>query len=209
MAGIRPNGETVIKDGILVDEPEFRVRAVTLEHGIPVIAYAFEPAPQINVLEEKLSERGLQPGPWLTRLKQLLIEQRLDEYLSLPDGTSETVGALAAILTLTTPGSKIVYATDLADTPHNRDQLTLLARQAHTLFCESPFMQKDATHARRTGHLTTTACAEIANSASVRHLIPFHFSRRYEGTSWQVYNEIAANCPHIVIPATSDSANHE
>ncbi|MEW8534257.1 MAG: Clp1/GlmU family protein [Candidatus Thiodiazotropha endolucinida] len=208
-AGIRPDGETVIENGIVLDEPGFRVRAVTLEHGIPVIAYAFEPVPQINVLEERLSERGLQPGPWLTRLKQLLIEQRLDESLSLPDGTSETIGALAAALTLTTPGSKIVYATDLADTPHNRDRLTQLAGQAHTLFCESPFMQKDAAQARRTGHLTTTACAEIANSAAVRHLIPFHFSRRYEGTSWQVYNEIAADCPHVVIPATSDSASRE
>ncbi|MET0107909.1 MAG: hypothetical protein ABW084_03340 [Candidatus Thiodiazotropha sp.] len=208
-AGIRPDGETAIENGIVVDEPGFRVRAVTLEHGIPVIAYAFEPMPQVNVLEGKLSERGLQPGPWLTRLKQLMIEQRPDEYLSLPDGTSETVGALAAALTQTTPGCKIVYATDLADTPRNRARLTLLAGQEHTLFCESPFMQQDAAQARRTGHLTTTACAEIANSAAVRHLIPFHFSRRYEDTSWRVYDEIAANCPHVVIPAATDGAHRE
>jgi ribonuclease BN (tRNA processing enzyme)/energy-coupling factor transporter ATP-binding protein EcfA2 len=193
-------GEIQVKDGILLDEAQFQMRAITLDHGIPVLAYAYEPVQQIKVRKERLKQRGLDPGPWLTELKQCLAGQQLDQRIELPNGNRACVSELAADLTLTSPGSKLVYATDLADTRDNRERLAGLAKEAHTLFCESPFMQKDAVQAQRTGHLTTRACAEIASRARVRHLIPFHFSRRYEDTPLQVYDEIAAGCPQLVMP---------
>jgi ribonuclease BN (tRNA processing enzyme) len=195
--------ELQVKDGIVLNEARFQIRALTLDHGIPVLAYAYEPVLQINVRKERLSQRDLAPGPWLTELKQRIAAQQPDHLIALPNGSSERVSTLAADLTLTTPGSKIVYATDLADTRDNRERLTELAKEAHTLFCESPFMQKDAPQAQRTGHLTTTACAEIASRARVRHLIPFHFSRRYEDAPMQVYDEIATACPQLVIPSST------
>ncbi len=200
--GLKARGMMPVEEGIVLDEDAFRVRAVALDHGIPVIAYAFEPVLQINIRKERLHARGLEAGPWLTELKQRILTRQMDSHLSLPDGQCETVRRLAEELTLITPGSKIVYATDLADTTGNRDRLVALANGAHTLFCESPFMQKDASQAQRTGHLTTTACAEIATRACVSHLIPFHFSRRYEDAPWQVYDEIAADCSHLVIPSS-------
>jgi ribonuclease BN (tRNA processing enzyme) len=193
--------EIRVNEGIVLDEPQFQMRALTLDHGIPVLAYAFEPVLQINVRKERLSQRGLEPGPWLTGLKQRIAAQQLDHRIELPNGSAESVSKLAADLTLTSPGSKIVYATDLSDTSDNRERLTALANNAHTLFCESPFMQKDTVQALRTGHLTTTACAEIASRARVRHLIPFHFSRRYEDAPLQVYDEIAMGCPQLVMPS--------
>jgi ribonuclease BN (tRNA processing enzyme) len=199
--GRQPLEEIQVKGGIVLDEPQFQIRALTLDHGIPVVAYAFEPVLQINVRKERLSQRGLAPGPWLTELKQRIASQQFDQRIELPNGSEESVSALAADITLTSPGSKIVYATDLADTRDNRERLAALAKEAHTLFCESPFMQKDAEQAQRTGHLTTTACAEIASRAQVRHLIPFHFSRRYEDAPLRVYDEIAATCPQLVMPS--------
>jgi ribonuclease BN (tRNA processing enzyme)/GTPase SAR1 family protein len=202
----RPGRQTLheidVEQGIVLNEPQFQVRAITLDHGIPVIAYAFEPTLQINVRKERLLARGWEPGPWLTELKQHIAVKQLDQSVELPDGSKQSVKALAAELTLIRPGSKIVYATDLADNNDNRERLTALAKDAHTLFCESPFMDKDATQARHTGHLTTTACGEIATLARVRHLIPFHFSRRYEETPWRVYDEIAAGCPQLVKPGS-------
>jgi ribonuclease BN (tRNA processing enzyme)/polynucleotide 5'-kinase involved in rRNA processing len=192
--------EADVEQGVVLDEPQFQVRAITLDHGIPVIAYAFEPTLQINVRKERLKTRGLEPGPWLTELKQYIAGKRLDQYIELPDGRKERTEILAAELTLITPGSKIVYATDLANSNENRKRLTTLAKDAHTLFCESPFRAKDAAQAQHTGHLTTTACGEIASLAQVRHLIPFHFSRRYEDEPWLVYDEIAAQCPQLVKP---------
>ncbi len=77
-----------------------------------------------------------------------------------------------------------------------------LARGAHTLFCESTFLEADAAQAARTAHLTTRACAEIAEAAGVARLVPFHFSRRYEKDPAPVYAEIAAACAAVVIPDT-------
>ncbi len=199
--------ESRVKHGIVLEEPRFRVRALTLDHGIPVLAFAFEPTLQINVRKERLIDRGLQPGPWLTELKERIAGRQPEHRITLPDGSTETVQRLAEELTLVSPGSKIVYATDLADSSENRERLAALAKGAHTLFCESPFMMKDQGQARRTGHLTTLACAEIAGRAGVRHLIPFHFSRRYEEAPWRVYDEIAAACPQLVMPGNATGSN--
>jgi ribonuclease BN (tRNA processing enzyme)/polynucleotide 5'-kinase involved in rRNA processing len=206
--GRQPLDEIRVKDGIVLEEAQFSIRAITLDHGIPVLAYAFEPVLQVNVRKERLCQRGLEPGPWLTELKQCIAAQRLDHRIELPNGSVDRVRELAISLTLISPSSKIVYATDLADTQKNREGLNVLAKQAHTLFCESPFMQKDAVQAQRTGHLTTTACAEIASRAQVRHLIPFHFSRRYEDAPLQVYDEIAMGCPQLVRPSGSKGCGY-
>jgi ribonuclease BN (tRNA processing enzyme) len=61
-------------------------------------------------------------------------------------------------------------------------------------------MLEDAKQAERTSHLTTRACADIANAAGVRQLIPFHFSRRYTTRLPEVYREIAGFCPVVQLP---------
>jgi ribonuclease BN (tRNA processing enzyme) len=200
----RPDYELIeevdIPDGVLLDETDFRICAVTLDHGTPVLAYSYEPARQINVRKERLEMRSLDPGPWLNELKKHIHAGEDLVRMTLPDGTEETVASLTDRLTLITPGNKLVYATDFADTPDNRQKLTTIAQGAHTLFCEATFLQQERDQAERTGHLTTTACAEIANDSRVLHLIPFHFSRRYEEDPWRIYKEIAATCPQVVMP---------
>jgi len=193
-------GEEEVRDGVLLKEADFRVRAATLDHGTPVLAYAYEPARQINIRKERLEARKLEPGSWLNELKQHLHAGEASIRISLPDGTEETVAALADELTLITPGSKLVYATDFADTPDNRRRLSAIAQGAHTLFCEATFLERESVQAGRTGHLTTRACAEVSNEAQAQYLIPFHFSRRYEDQPWRVYQEIAAVCPQVVMP---------
>ncbi len=194
-------GEAAAADGVLLDEQAFRVRAVTLDHGTPVLAFAYEPAPQVNVRRERLEARGLRPGPWLNRLKEHMRAGESGRLVTLPDGSAEPVEALAAALTLTTPGERLVYATDFADDPANRRKIVGLAQGAHTLFCEASFLETESEQARRTGHLTGRACGEIAELAGVGHLVPFHFSRRYEREPWRVYREIAAVTPRVVMPS--------
>jgi len=192
--------ETDEREGLLLAEPGFRVRAVTLDHGTPVLAFAFEPAKQINVRKERLIERQLEPGSWLNELKERLYAEEETAGITLPDGREESVASLAEDLVLISQGSKLVYATDFSDTLDNRTRLQTLAQGAHTLFCEATFLQQERNQAQHTGHLTTLACGEIANAAQVQHLIPFHFSRRYEERPWRLYQEIAAVCPQLVRP---------
>ena len=193
-------GEETINEGVLLQEAAFNVRAVTLDHRTPVLAFAYEPAQQFNVRKERLLERQLTPGPWLSALKECLYAGDVEARIALPDGGWQRVDRLAEDLIVANPGNKLVYATDFADTSDNRRKLRALARRAHTLFCESTFLQQESEQAHRTGHLTTRACGEIANEARVEHLIPFHFSRRYEEQPWRIYQEIATVCPRVVLP---------
>jgi ribonuclease BN (tRNA processing enzyme) len=193
-------GEQSAPGGILLVDSLFRVRAAVLDHRTPVLAYVLESSAEIRVRKERLTESGLRPGPWLTRLKRAIVECDDDALLELPDGGTRRVRALADDLVLVGPGEKLVYATDLADTAANRERLSALARGAHTLFCEAPFCEADAARAARTGHLTARACGEIATAAGVERLIPFHFSRRYEPDPAQIYREVRAACPRAVVP---------
>ena len=193
-------GEAEIQNGLLLTEPDFCVRAITLDHGTPVLAFAYESAQQINVRKDRLLEQQLQSGPWLEMLKKYILAGEYSVDISLPNGNTETVAKLAKELISVTHGEKLVYATDFADTVENRQKIYALAMDAHTLFCEATFLQQELKQAKRTGHLTTYACGEIANAARVQHLIPFHFSRRYENQPWRVYQEIGAVCPQLVRP---------
>lgn len=191
-AGPQPLHEVPVTAGILRDEPDLRVRAVTLDHGIPVLAFAFEQPRQYKVRKERLQARGLAPGPWLGELKRRLADGEPDASIRLPDGRSEPVAVLAKAFVLIAAGETLVYATDLADQPVNRKKLVDLARGADTLICEAGFVTADAEQAARTGHLTASACGEIAAAAGVTRLLPFHFSRRYESAPARVYAEVRA-----------------
>jgi ribonuclease Z len=199
-SGCQPLGEELAVEGILLAEPGFRVRATTLQHGVsPVLAYAFEPAPQINVRKERLQAEGLAPGPWLGELKRHIQAGENDASIRLPDGRTGTTATLADLV-LISPGKKLVYATDFSDGEANRRRLIELAHGAHTLFCEATFREADAAQAAHTAHLTTRACGEIAQQAGVARLVPFHFSRRYEDDPQPLYEEIAEYCARVAVP---------
>ena len=197
----RLHRELVVKQGVICKDLGFCIRGVILDHqGTEVVAYAFEPDRQINVRKDRLVAHGLEPGPWLGELKQQLLRGNETASIRLPDGSEASVAALAAELLLIIPGKKLVYATDLADTADNRQRLIGLAQQAHTFFCEAPFVEAETEHAMRNGHLTTGSCGEIAMQAGVARLVPFHFSRRYMADPQQVYDEVKNACPRVVIP---------
>lgn len=193
--------EITVMNGELLVETGFRIRALTLDHhGTPVIAYAFEADQQLNIRKDRLKARGLEPGPWLNELKQQLLDNNKTATIKMPDGSKAFAAALADELVLITPGKKLVYATDLADTDDNRQQLISLAQHAHTFFCESAFIEADADHATQNGHLTTRACGEIATEAGVSRLVPFHFSRRYLNKAEQLYDELNQYCSRVCLP---------
>ncbi len=198
--GIEDIGEQPVKQDVVLEEPLFRVRAIVVDHGTPVLAFAVEQPRQLNVRKERLLARALPVGPWLSELKRHILSDELEARIQLPDGRAEQAGALAADLVLITPGPKLVYATDLVASAANRERLIVLASGAHTFFCEATFLERDADQAARTGHLTARACGEIAMAAGVEHLIPFHFSRRYEDNPGRVYEEVRAVCSRVVLP---------
>jgi ribonuclease Z len=193
-----PIGTEIIAENVICNEPSFRVSAAILEHGTPCLAFAIEEAAHVNVWKSRLAEFGLPIGPWLRELKQAVIESRPDHHLlRVPtgSGTSETrempLAALSSVLTVT-PGQKIAYVTDAADTATNRTAIIRLVRNADLLFIEAAFAQADAGLAAQRSHLTTAAAGSIARDAQVRRVEPFHFSARYEGQEQRMLNEVYA-----------------
>jgi ribonuclease Z len=61
------------EDGVLRDEPTFRVRAAVLDHGIACLGFAIEEKAHVNVWKNRLAELGLAVGPWLKTLKDAVL----------------------------------------------------------------------------------------------------------------------------------------
>ncbi len=185
----RPGADTAVKPfhGLLHVEPAFEVAAVILEHSIPCLGLALAERLHVNILPAGLEALGLKPGPWLTRFKHALYsgaDPGDDFEIEPAAGSSPTclpLGELAARIARVTTGQKIVYVTDVGDTPDNRAAIVELARNADHLFIEAAFLHDDREAAALKHHLTAWQAGEIAAQAGVRRFTVFHFSPRYEG----------------------------
>jgi len=168
----------------------FEVRAALLEHHGPCVGYALSEPAHANVWKVRLQECGLETGPWLQELKRLVLAGAGDDTpVALPDGRTASLGEVRELVTIS-PGQKVAYVTDVADTPANRAAIAQLASGADLFFLESRFAAADGEQARERAHLTTTAAGEIARAAGVRRLEPFHFSPRYDGEEDRMISEV-------------------
>ncbi len=131
--------EIQIADGLIVDDPLFCVRTITLDHGTPVQAYAFESKVTLNVNNTSLKTLALDAGPWLNQLKQLIAAGDNKAMIRLPDNSNREAGELGARLLIVTPGEKLVYATDLADTRSQSHCPDRLGAQGRLFFLRSCF----------------------------------------------------------------------
>jgi ribonuclease Z len=182
--------------GVALEEPGLRVEAETLDHGIPCLAFAVQEPRRLNVRGGSLAELGLQPGRWLTRVKQAVREGLADaEELAVEDGPSPRrlpLGRLRERLLLEAPGQRVVYVTDVAFSAENQRRIVSLARGADIFFCEAVFLDADRAHATRRRHLTARQAGSLARQAGVRRLEVFHFSPRYEADPQALAREAEA-----------------
>ena len=178
-------------EGLPLDEPEFQVEAMTLDHGIPCLAFAFQEKVRINVHKARLDELALPVGPWLSEAKRAARSGE-DETVEFAPVAGERIslgqlfeaGALRRA-----PGQRIVYATDLAYDPSNVARLSRLARGADQLFIEGGFLEEDRELAASKKHLTAYQAGEIARLAGVRAAWQMHLSPRYLGREDELRKE--------------------
>lgn len=176
--------------GILVDEPGFKVRAVTLDHGIPCLAFAAEERAQINVWRNRIEEMGLKVGPWLNGFKKAILDRKPDAWLvdvAWQDARAPgrparlPLGQLKPQIMQVTQGRKIAYVVDAAFTEANKDKIVSLAQGAELLFIEATFLEEEGERALKRRHLTAHMAGTLARLAGVRRLVTFHHSPRYRG----------------------------
>lgn len=186
----RAEGESSqsVDDGLLLKEAGLQVRAMALDHGIPVLAYLLEERAQINVWRNKVEAMGLAIGPWLRAFKDATLrgadggvlidvlwrDGGLDKPAALPPGV------LKKEIMKITSGRKIAYVVDCAFTEANQEKIIWLAKGADILFIEATFLDADAEEAQMRRHLTARQAGFLARLAGVKLLVTLHYSPRYK-----------------------------
>jgi ribonuclease Z len=182
-----------ITDGLLLDEAMFSVRALTLDHKTPCLAFALQEKSHVNIWKNRLAEKGLSTGPWLRELKQAVLRGEPDATLvrvGRDDDACLPLGELKADILRIVPGQKIAYVTDVVYDEDNAARIVELARDADLLFIESTFLQQDAARAAEKYHLTAHQAGLLARKAGAKSVVPFHFSPTYSGQEEVVRKEL-------------------
>jgi len=175
------------RNGVLLDEDSFSVRAVLLDHDIPCLGFALEEKQHMNVWKNRLLELGLPTGSWLRDLKRLVRHGAPDDTpvrIHWIDHAGEhertlPVGQLRDAVLQIVPGQKIAYVVDAVYHAENARRIVELVRNADILFMETVFLTQDAERAAARFHLTARQAGTLARAAAVKRLVPLHFSPRY------------------------------
>jgi ribonuclease Z len=181
---------------VLVDTM-FTASATALNHRIPSFAYALQEQFHINVNRQKLHDAGLPVGSWLKEVKQYLWEGKPDNFRFTATLYFEhrkqdlefVLGDVRDRFLTITRGQKLAYVVDARYDAANEEKIVALARGADILYCESPYLDRDADKAQARYHLTARQAGLMARKAGVRELIVFHFSPRYTGQGQEIIRE--------------------
>jgi ribonuclease Z len=174
-------GPEMARATVLTDN-DFLIEAVSLDHGIPSLAFALKEHLRVNVWRGALDELRLPVGPWLNEAKQAVrAGAPPDTVIAVPGARSISLGELMEKALRIGPGQRVAYVTDAAYTESNAVKVVKLAQKADQLFIEAVFLDDDASLAQATRHLTAGQAGHLAGLAGAQHVTPFHHSARYIG----------------------------
>lgn len=199
---IRRLGSLQLKNNLILQEPLFKVKALTVSHGIPVVCYSIEEEFHININKVELEKSGFHTGQWLGELKKLIKKYYYYDparILSLKN-PSDTVKIntpkgqfkieqLFHILKIT-KGEKISYVMDVSPAEENIQKIIDFVKGSDILFCEAYFLSKDKDRAIERNHLTADITGKIARQAEVQELVILHISPKYIDNPEEVYREV-------------------
>lgn len=175
---------TILKDDLLT------VSSTLLDHKVPCAAYALSERLHVNINRDALEKAALPTGSWLRTLKaKIRAGDGDDSEVEIPGVGRRSLGELRSAVVSVRAGQKIAYVVDSAFHPENVRRIIELARDADLLFCEAPFLKRDAERARSTSHLTAQQAGWLARQARAKRLQVFHFSPRYEHERLALFQE--------------------
>ena len=173
--------------GSVLDNELFSVQAVVLEHDVPSLGFSVKEKIHINIDKARLTERGLDVGPWLNTLKEGIRNKKFHETLDTGKGRYR-ISDLKDIYVIT-EGQKLSYIMDSSPTESNFHRISEFVAGSDFLYIEAHFIHADVEHARRRNHLTARLSGLIAKKAGVKNLHLLHFSPRYTDKSEDIVNE--------------------
>ena len=173
--------------GRVLDEPEFHVDALPLDHSIFCLGWRFQEKTKPGMFDlERAEQLGIPRGPLYGRLQR-------GENVSLPDGRQITSDM---VLGPPRPGKSVVYCLDTQFCERSIE----LAQECTALVHETTFGPDAADMARERKHSTMEDAARVAKEAGAQRLIATHFSSRYDGRQIaQIGDEARRLFPDITI----------
>ena len=163
-------------EGILLDNSDFSVRTLLLDHSIPSAAYFVKEKPSFNIKKESLEALGLTPGPWLEMVRDLRVATDTEVMV---DGKHYTIESLRHKLLERTEGESIGYLTDFRYNKETQSRIKKVFTGCNTIVCESQYLADEKDFAEKNYHLTAGQAAQLAKAAGAKKLILFHISDRY------------------------------
>jgi len=196
----REAAPTPLVDGVILEEPQFRVRVAHLDHRIPCLGFALEETVHLNVDKAALEALGLPVGPWLIDLKRAVRNGEPDHHrlraVWSKGGTRQErslrLGDLRSQVLRESAGQKLAFITDVVASPENAEKIVTLAQGADILYCEAAYPDRDRERATARYHLTATQAGRLAAQAAVRRLVVFHFSPKYRDCPGVLLDEALA-----------------
>jgi ribonuclease Z len=187
--------------GVILEEPQFRVRTAHLDHRIPCLAFALEETVHLNVNRAALDAMGVPVGPWLMDLKRAIRAGAPDEHpiriAWSQDGRrverTLPLGNLRQEVVRESPGQKLAYVTDVLNSPENVEKIVRLAHAADLMYCEAAYPERDVQRAEARFHLTASQAGRLAAVSQVRRLTVFHFSPKYRECPGELLDEAMAS----------------
>lgn len=154
--------------GRVLDEEEFYVEALPLDHSIFCLGWRFQEKDKPGVFNlERAEQLGIPRGPLYGKLQH-------GEKITLSDGRAITPDA---VLGPPRHGKSVVYCLDTQFS----ERSIQLADKCTALIHETTFGPDGVEMARERKHSTMEDAARVAKEAGAETLIATHFSSRYDG----------------------------
>jgi ribonuclease Z len=154
--------------GRVLEENEFFVDALPLDHSIFCLGWRFQEKPKPGFFDvEKAAALGISRGPAYGQLQH-------GSNITLPDGRVITPDM---VLGPPRPGKSVAYCLDTQFSERSIE----LAQNCTALIHETTFASEELQMARERKHSTMDDAARVAREAGAVNLIATHFSSRYDG----------------------------
>jgi ribonuclease Z len=155
------------------------IKAVCVDHGIPVLAFCLEMPSSHVVSKNAFNQLKLTPGPWISQLQKLAVLGDLNGQIDI-NGSKWDAQDLANKILMPRPGDKLMYVTDMIFRADNLARLVNLAGGGvDLLICESNYIHRDRDKAQKKFHLTSYQAALLAAAINAKALQVFHISNIY------------------------------
>jgi ribonuclease Z len=173
---VKHTAEKRSHNGLVIDNPEFAVSVILLNHIIPSAAYFVKEKTSLKINKDKLLKTGINPGHWLEKVRNPAVPP--DEEILL-NGKPYKIKSLRDKLLEKKEGDSIGYLTDFIFDKPSEAKIKKVFKGCDNMICESQYLSGEKKFAKKNYHLTCEQAARLAKAANAKKLILFHISDRY------------------------------